>query len=111
MTDKYVEFRKWYFNKFADWELTQFKEDYHNNLAITQNYVPFVKWFIEYFLNKIKTEIMVLKSKPWNVTGENIVNAPFPPEQIISLGKNVEAIAYTNTYLGQKAGNTQINLQ
>jgi hypothetical protein len=64
MKEKYSEFRKWYFNKFASWEITQFKDDYYSNLAITQNYVPFIKWFIDYFLNKTKNETLVLKSKP-----------------------------------------------
>jgi hypothetical protein len=111
MTNRLSEFRKWYFNKFAEWELTEFKEDYYNNLATTQNYIPFVKWFVEYFLDRTKTEILVLKTKQWNILGGESINAPFPPERIISLGKNTEAVAYNNTYLGQKANEAQITLQ
>jgi hypothetical protein len=62
-------------------------------------------------LKKSKNEILVLKSKPWDILGEDTVNAPFPPERIINLGKNVEAVAYANTHIGQRAGNTQITLQ
>jgi hypothetical protein len=80
MTNRYSEFRKWYFNKFAEWELAQFKEDYYNNLVIKQNYIPFVNWFTEYFLEKTKSEIMVLKSKPWTFLGGEIDNALFPPK-------------------------------
>jgi hypothetical protein len=57
MTNRYSEFRKWYFNKFAEWELAQFKEDYYNNLVITQNYIPFVNWFTEYFLEKLNLKL------------------------------------------------------
>ena len=48
-----------------------------------------------------------MKSRSWTLSSGEIVESPFPPEQCISLGKNVEATAY----ICQKIGNNQVTLQ
>jgi hypothetical protein len=78
--ERYSEFKKWYFNKYKHWELAQFRDDYYNELKIKQDYIPFVKWFLNHILEKIKNEIFVLKSKPWISSGGETINSPFPPE-------------------------------
>jgi hypothetical protein len=112
MMEKYSDFRNWFFKKFPTWEREKIKEDYYDYLNESQNFVRIVKWFITYFLNKTENEVLTLKSRPWNVVGhDEPIQNPFPPEQGIILGKDIEAIAYTHTIMGQRVGNTQINLQ
>ena len=108
--DRYKDFRNWYFKKFKDFELKEFKEKYYDYLSEIQSYVPFVKWFVKYFHNKVKSEIMILQSKNWCTYNGEIITSPFPPEQTISLGKNVEATAYLNLQ-NQKVENDHITLR
>ncbi|WJX50965.1 hypothetical protein P8452_37203 [Trifolium repens] len=53
---------------------------------------------------------MVLQNKNWNTHSGEIITSPFPPEQTISLGKNVEATAYLNLQ-SQKVENDYITLK
>ncbi|WJX71174.1 hypothetical protein P8452_55196 [Trifolium repens] len=53
---------------------------------------------------------MVLQSKNWSIHSGEIVTSPFPPEQTISLGKNVEATAYLNLQ-SQKVESDHITLR
>jgi hypothetical protein len=77
--ERYTDFRKWYFMTFKPWELAQLKEDFYTHLSQTQDYIPFVKWFTNFFVEKMKKEIMVLQSKSWmTIEGNNIIS-PFPP--------------------------------
>ncbi|XP_045792081.1 uncharacterized protein LOC123886847 [Trifolium pratense] len=51
---------------------------------------------------------MVLQNKNWNTHNGGIIVSHFPPEQTISLGKNVEATAYLNL---QKVESDHITLK
>ncbi|XP_045798027.1 uncharacterized protein LOC123892268 [Trifolium pratense] len=53
---------------------------------------------------------MVLQNKNWNTHSGEVIISPFPPEQTISLGKNVEATAYLNLQ-NQKVENDYITLK
>ena len=50
--ERYFEFRKWYFKTFKPWKLAQFKEEFYNHLSMNQDYIPFVKWFTNFFIKK-----------------------------------------------------------
>jgi hypothetical protein len=91
---RYNEFRKWFFKTFQPWELAQIKQDFYNDLSMKRDYIPFVKWFLNYFLEKMNNEILVLKSRSWNLSNREIVESIFPPEQCTNLGQNVESTAY-----------------
>jgi hypothetical protein len=51
---RYSEFRQWYFKTFKSWELAEIKQDCYNDLSMKKDYIPFVKWFLKYFLEKIE---------------------------------------------------------
>jgi hypothetical protein len=108
--ERYTNFRNWYFKTFKPWELSKFKEEFYNHLNQTQDYIPFVKWFTKFFIEKMEKEIMVLQSKSWLTTEGNIITSPFPPEKSLTLGKNVEATAYLAVQ-SKKTDNNIITLQ
>jgi hypothetical protein len=90
-------------------ELAQFKDEYYTQTNLAWDFIPFVKWFINYFISKKQEEILVLQ-RPWeNIRGERM-EAPFPPEQTISLNQNTEATPYLNLQL-QRVEQNQVTLK
>lgn len=78
-------------------------------MNLAQDFIPFVKWFVNYFISKKQEEILVLQ-RPWeNVRGEKM-EAPFPPEQTISLSQNTEDTPYLNLQL-QRVEQNQVTLK
>ena len=107
--ERYTQFREWFFKKFSKPELAQFKDEYYTQMNLAQDFIPFVKWFVNYFISKKQEEILVLK-RPWeNIKGEKM-EAPFPPEQTISLSQNTEVTPYLNLQL-QRVEQNQVTLK
>ena len=74
--ERYQAFRKWYFKKFKNFELKEFKDKYYEYLSEIRSYVPFVKWFVKYFHLRVKAEIMVLQNKSWSTHNGEIMTSP-----------------------------------
>ncbi|CAK8533907.1 unnamed protein product [Lathyrus sativus] len=78
-------------------------------MNLEQDFIPFVKWLVNYFINKKQEEILVLQ-RPWeNIRGE-IMESPFPPEQTISLSQNTEVTPYLSLPL-QRVEQSQVTLK
>ena len=97
--------------------LANFKDEYYTQISKNQDFIPFVKWFISYFISKQKEELVFMKKdellvlqKPWeNIKGEKM-ESPFPPEQTISLGPHTEATPYLTLQL-QRVEQNQVTLK
>lgn len=107
--DKHKRFRQWYFNKYSTEELKSFKDKYYEDLERTEDYISFVQWFIKYYINTIKNEILVLQSKNWKTVRGETINSEFPPEQIISLDPLTEAAPYISNV--QKIESAQVTIK
>ncbi|CAL5202502.1 unnamed protein product [Lathyrus oleraceus] len=105
----YTQFREWFLKKKSKPELAQFKDEYYTQMNLAQDFIPFVKWFVNYFISKKQEEILVLQRPLENVRGEKM-EAPFPPEQTISLSQNTEATPYLNLQL-QRVEQNQVTLK
>src|ERR1051325_1764391 len=115
--ERYTQFRKWFFKTFSTPVLENIKDEYYTQMSVNQEFIPFVKWFISYFIKKQKEELVFIKQdellvlqKPWeNIRGEKM-ESPFPPEQTISLGPHTEATPYLTLQL-QRVEQNQITLK
>lgn len=59
--ERYTQFREWFFKKISKPELTQFKNEYYTQMNLGQDFIPFVKWFVNYFISKKKRNPCVYK--------------------------------------------------
>ena len=76
--EKHTDFRNWYFKKYSDKELKDFKNNFYEFLSNTGEITTFIPWFIKDFVKTMKIQINTLQLRNWrSVKGEDS-QSPFP---------------------------------
>ena len=92
-----TEFRKWYFNKYSNEELKEFKNKFFESLSNTGEFTTFIPWFVKNFVQTMKIEINTLQLRNWKSVQGKDSESPFPPDEAIALSASVEASPYAST--------------
>lgn len=90
---KNEEFRKWYFSKYDDNQLQNFKKEFYNWIEYSKKIIPFTQWFYGKYFTELDKSINVIQDyhRNWKTMTGTVIRAVHPPTIPLELEGNSES--------------------